>query len=89
VEASEQSETATSERQVPIPVQLDFEIGEVATNLRELNRIEPGYIFELPSRLEGANVSIRANGKRVGTGELVAVGETLGVRLTEWRTDGF
>jgi type III secretion protein Q len=80
---------ATSEQTPHIPVQLDFEIGEITTDLRELNRIEPGYIFELPSRLEGSNVSIRANGRHVGNGELVAVGETLGVRLTEWRTDGF
>jgi type III secretion protein Q len=80
---------SVSEHTPHIPVRLDFEIGEVTTNLRELDRIEPGYIFELPSRLEGSNVAIRANGRHVGNGELVAVGETLGVRLTEWRTDGF
>jgi type III secretion system YscQ/HrcQ family protein len=84
-----ESPQATSEQTPHIPVQLDFEIGAVTTNLRELNRIEPGYIFELPGRLEGSNVAIRANGRHVGNGELVAVGETLGVRLTEWRSDGF
>ena len=34
--------------------------------------------------LEGANVTIRANGQAVGRGEVVAVGDTLGVRLLWW-----
>ena len=33
---------------------------------------------------EGANVTIRANGRVAGQGELVAVGDTLGVRLLSW-----
>ena len=38
----------------------------------------------LAGPLEGANVTIRANGQPVGHGEVVAVGDTLGVRLLWW-----
>ena len=42
-------------------------------------------MFPVPAQLEGANVTIRANGEAVGQGELVSVGDTLGVRLLGWK----
>lgn len=71
-----------------IPVALEFELGTVDANLRDLAQIEPGYVFDLPLQLDHAAVTIRSGGRRVGRGELVAVGDTLGVRLTEWFADG-
>ena len=67
-----------------LPVQLRFELGEVELSIAELSALQPGYVFPLASRLEGANVAIRANGRHVGRGEVVAVGDTLGVRLLAW-----
>lgn len=67
-----------------LPVQLDFELGRTELSVGELAGLQPGYVFALPSHLEGANVSIRANGQAVGRGEVVAVGDTLGVRLLAW-----
>lgn len=64
-----------------IPVTLDFDVGTLAVPLATLAAIKPGYVFELPTRLEEARVVIRANGTAIGRGELVAVGETLGVQL--------
>ena len=53
---------------------------------RDVNHdYEPGYVFPVPAQLEGANVTIRANGEAVGQGELVSVGDTLGVRLLSWK----
>ncbi|MBN8887443.1 MAG: FliM/FliN family flagellar motor switch protein [Rudaea sp.] len=74
--------------QAQIPVALEFELGAVDSSLRDLARIEPGYVFDLPLTLDHAAVTIRSAGKRIGRGELVAVGDTLGVRLTEWIADG-
>lgn len=67
-----------------LPVRLDFELGQVELTLGEIAALQPGYVFDLPSQLEGANVTIRANGRAVGRGEMVAVGDTLGVRLLGW-----
>lgn len=68
----------------PLPVQVAFEIAQLEMRVGELSALQPGYVFALPARLEGANVTIRANGEAVGQGELVAVGDTLGVRLLSW-----
>lgn len=67
-----------------LPVQLSFDIGRVEIGVGELASLQPGYVFALPSHLEGANVTIRANGRDAGRGEVVAVGDTLGVRLLAW-----
>ena len=67
-----------------LPVDIALELGTVELRLDELAGLQPGYVFGLPAHLEGANVTIRANGRVAGRGELVAVGETLGVRLIGW-----
>lgn len=67
-----------------LPVNLEFELGQVQMSLGELANLQPGYVFALPAQLEGANVTIRANGRVTGRGEMVAVGDTLGVRLLSW-----
>lgn len=67
-----------------LPVRVEFEIGRVELSLGELADLQPGYVFALPAQLEGANVVIRANGRDSGRGEVVAVGDTLGVRLLAW-----
>lgn len=77
-EASDDSVTRS------LPVRLEFELGQVEVSLGELAALQPGYVFNLPAHLEGANVTIRANGRNTGRGEVVAVGDTLGVRLLSW-----
>ena len=67
-----------------LPVKIEFEIGRLEMSVGELSALQPGYVFALPAHLEGANVTIRANGRAAGRGEVVAVGDTLGVRLLSW-----
>ena len=64
-----------------VPVTLDFDVGSLSVPLAELAAIKPGYVFELPTPVEAARVVIKANGQPIGRGELVAVGDTLGVQL--------
>lgn len=71
-----------------IPVRVEFAIGEVTLPFGELERIEPGYVFELGRAIDGASVDVRANGRCIGHGRIVAIGDTLGVRLTDCGTDG-
>jgi type III secretion system YscQ/HrcQ family protein len=71
-----------------IPVSLDFDLGNLALPLGELAALKPGYVFELAGSLDKLRVVIRANGTRVGLGELVAVGDVLGVQLLALEIDG-
>ena len=67
-----------------LPVDIAFELGRSELRIGELSALQPGYVFPLAAPVEGMNVTIRANGQAVGQGELVAVGDTLGVRLLSW-----
>ncbi len=67
-----------------LPVQVEFELGRMQMTVGELSALQPGFVFTLPTQVEGANVHILANGQRMGRGELVAVGDTLGIRLVSW-----
>ncbi|HEY2464513.1 MAG TPA: type III secretion system cytoplasmic ring protein SctQ [Steroidobacteraceae bacterium] len=71
-----------------VPVTVDFELGSLALPLGELAALKPGYVFQLAGRLDEARVVIRANGVRVGCGELVAVGDVLGVQLLAIEPNG-
>ena len=66
-----------------IPVQLIFEVGELHVPYNQLLTLQPGYVFELPALAERP-VSIRANGMVVGRGELLQLGDRVGVRITEF-----
>ncbi len=67
-----------------LPIQVEFDLGRMDLPLNQLAQIEPGYVFALPQALEQARVAIRLNGTLAGTGELVSIGDVLGVRLTAW-----
>ncbi len=66
-----------------VNVQLGFELERRAINLAELTQLQAGYVFKLAAPAEGRNVNLLANGKIIGTGELVSVGDFLGVRIVE------
>lgn len=65
-----------------LEVELRFEVGGVALPLAELRTVRTGFVFELPQPLRQSEVRIVANGVRIGTGTLIAVGNRLGVRVT-------
>ena len=63
-----------------LPVKLVFVAGETEMPLRELHAMAPGYVFDLRQPVD-RHVEIRANGKAIGTGELVEVDGRVGVRV--------
>ena len=65
-----------------LQIKLMFEVGEKVLPLHELQSIREGYTFELERMLEKP-VRIHANGQVVGSGELVQIGQRLGVRVLE------
>ncbi|HEY9024350.1 MAG TPA: type III secretion system cytoplasmic ring protein SctQ [Burkholderiaceae bacterium] len=67
-----------------LEVSLRFEVGELELSLGELRNVRPGHVFELGQPLNRSPVRILAHGNLLGTGTLVAVGERLGVRVSEF-----
>jgi len=65
-----------------MPVEVRFEAGRMLTRYDELCRIQPGYTYELGYALGEHTIDITANGALIARGELVSVGNQLGVRIT-------
>ncbi|HRJ69007.1 MAG TPA: FliM/FliN family flagellar motor switch protein [Beijerinckiaceae bacterium] len=65
-----------------LEVKLVFEIGRFTMSLAELNRLDAGHVFEL-NRAPDQAVDIFVLNRQVGSGELVMVGDRIGVRLTK------
>lgn len=63
-----------------IPVTLVFEAGRIALPLAEIQRLDTGSLIPLDAPVD-SGVAIFANGKRVGHGELIKLGEELGIRI--------
>ena len=65
-----------------VPVELEAFLGSARMTVAELTALKPGAAISVETPLNGA-VELRLNGVAVARGELVAVGEKFGVRLTE------
>lgn len=65
-----------------IPVELVFEVGRRQITLAELNDLQTGTTLELDRPVEESLVIVRANGRAIARGELVRIGDAIGVRLT-------
>lgn len=65
-----------------IPIQLTVEVGRVGMTLNDLMNLAPGNVIDIKVEPE-RGVDLIVNGKRVGRGELVKIGQVLGVRILE------
>jgi flagellar motor switch/type III secretory pathway protein FliN len=67
-----------------IEISLSFSLDERQIMLSELVKIKAGYVFDLQQPVEESVIKIIANGKEIGSGQLVAIGECIGVRVTRF-----
>lgn len=65
-----------------IPVELTAEIGRTRMTIREALAIGPGSIVSL-ERAAGEPVDLLANGRLIARGEVIAIDEEYGLRITE------
>src|SRR4051794_28883247 len=65
-----------------VPVELAVEIGRTRMTIGETLELRPGSVVSL-DRLPGEPVDLLVNGKRIARGEVVAVDEEFGLRLTD------
>ena len=64
-----------------VSVELEALLGSAKMTVAELTALTPGAVVALDAQLNAA-VELRLNGVAVAHGELVAVGDKFGVRLT-------
>ncbi len=65
-----------------IPLEVSVELGRVEVPLHVLARMERGFVVDM-QREASAEVDVLANGVVFARGEVVAIGDRLGVRITE------
>lgn len=65
-----------------IPLSIVVEVGRLQMSIRKVMELQPGNMLELNIHPENG-VDLVVNGKRIAKGELLLIGETLGVRVLE------
>lgn len=82
IPAAEPADDATPDIRDTIPIRVELVLDTLNLSLGELDRVGAGQILNLRQPVESASVTLRANGKVFGRGELVSLGEVLGVKVT-------
>jgi flagellar motor switch protein FliN len=65
-----------------VPLRLTVELGSATMSVAEILKLGTGSIVEL-DRAVGHPVDLLANDRPIARGEIVAVGESFGLRVTE------
>jgi type III secretion system YscQ/HrcQ family protein len=79
------SDTTTSGRAIDprsLPVKLRFTVGRICVPFGVLADAAPGFVFELDKPLDDQTITIHANDVPIAQGELVTLGDLLGVRIS-------
>ena len=67
-----------------LPVRIHIVLSQVELSLKDLEGLTDGSIIQIEEE-HPESVQLVANGKVLGTGELVEVDNQLGVQITRWR----
>jgi flagellar motor switch/type III secretory pathway protein FliN len=80
-EAAAQSSPIGSVSISDIRIKIQLEVGRFEVSLQELSKMEPGY--KLPIEINPRIVNLTASGKVIGKGEMIEIGDTIGVKILE------
>jgi flagellar motor switch protein FliN/FliY len=69
-----------------VPVDLEIELDRLVMTTEEILRLEEGSVIGT-TRSAGENIDIYVGGVLCGSGEVVVIENTLGVRITDFRDD--
>jgi flagellar motor switch protein FliN/FliY len=80
LESSPQGEILSSIKDVPLSITV--EVGRLKMSLEKLLQLQPGNVLELAIKPEdGVNLTVQ--GKSIAKGELLKIGDVLGVKITQ------
>ena len=69
-----------------VPVEIEVELDRRVMTTREVLRLEEGSVIRT-GRSAGENIDIYIGGVLCGSGEIVVIENTLGVRITDFREE--
>jgi flagellar motor switch protein FliN/FliY len=69
-----------------VPVFVDIELDRKIMTVREILSLEQAAVVKMP-RSAGENIDILVGGALVGSGEIVIIEETVGVRITDFNEE--
>ena len=69
-----------------VPVDIEVELDRRVVSTRDVLQLEEGSVIGT-SRSAGENIDIYIGGVLCGSGEIVVIENTLGVRITDFRDD--
>ncbi|MGJ8517564.1 type III secretion system cytoplasmic ring protein SctQ [Carnimonas bestiolae] len=70
-----------------IPIELQAELARIDLTLAELGQLSAGSLLPI-DRAPDASITLRANGRAIGTGRLVQLGDALAIQITRINHDG-
>lgn len=73
-------------RLADIPVPVEVELGRRELTMREILKLTEGSVIVV-NRPAGENLAIIAGGALMASGEIVIIENTIGVRITKFRTE--
>lgn len=68
-----------------VRVDISVELDRKTMSIRDLLELESGTVIEM-NRSAGDNIDIYVGGARIGSGEIVIIESTMGVRITDFET---
>jgi len=69
-----------------VPVSIDVELARKMMTVSEILGLDKGSVIKMP-RSAGDNIDILVGGAPVGSGEIVIIEETVGVRITDFNEE--
>jgi len=69
-----------------VPVALEVELDHKIMTMRDILNLEPGSVVKM-TRSAGENLLILIGGALIGSGEIVVIDESMGVRITDLKED--
>jgi flagellar motor switch protein FliN/FliY len=69
-----------------IPIQIDVELGQKNMTVGEILALKKGSVIKM-TRSAGDNIDILAGSALLGSGEIVIIEETVGVRITDFNEE--
>ncbi len=69
-----------------VPLEIEVELDRKVMTIEEILALEAGSVIRM-SRSAGENIDILIGGALVGSGEIVIIEETVGVRMTDFNNE--